>query len=268
MASLMNKRIPWAAVGLAAGVVGVLAAGGVALQRAAARPEVVIASFATSLRGRTPDQAHNIRVAAQRVDGVVLRPGAVFSFQQALGKVSAGDGFVKALAIRDGEPSEEDGGGVCQVASTIYNAALKGNLGIVERRKHLWPVHSVPPGLDATFAFGHVDMKFRNTLRQPVRVRVLAEPQRLVCRIVGERPEAAQVRVERAVLSALRPSQVLQASPLLRRGERRVAVKGRAGWEVEVWRHVTMNGEQRQERISRDRYAPLNQVVEIGTRGR
>src|SRR5205814_3148324 len=131
----------------------------------------------TSLAGRTPNQDANIRVAAERVDGVTLNPGDVYSFARAVGPVSADTGFVKGLAIRGGEPASEDGGGICQVVSTIYNAALRANLRIVERRKHLWPVRSVPPGLDATFATGNVDFRFANNLKQTIRLRVFADDQ-------------------------------------------------------------------------------------------
>src|SRR5438128_10878730 len=80
---------------------------------------VEIASFATSLRGRTPDQVANMRQAARALDGVILQPGETFSMERALGPVTAEAGYLPALAIRDGEPAEEDGGGICQVASTV-----------------------------------------------------------------------------------------------------------------------------------------------------
>src|SRR6266542_3667293 len=151
-----------AAVGLLVAVTVALVAG------AARRPEVVVAAYSTSLRGRTPNQCANIRRAAAALDGIALAPGQVFSFARALGPVSADTGFVKGLAIRDGETAREDGGGICQVSSTLYNAALRAGLPIIERRRHLWPVHSVPPGLDAAFAAGHIDLKFQNSLAQPL----------------------------------------------------------------------------------------------------
>src|SRR5207247_628615 len=149
---------------------------------------VVIASFATSLRGRTPDQVANMRRAAAALDGVMLAPGQTFSMERALGPVTAEAGYLPALAIKDGEPAEEDGGGICQVASTVYNAALRAGLAIIERRRHLWPVHSVPPGLDCGFASGHLDLKFRNSTDQPLLLRVTTDSRHLLCRVIGERP--------------------------------------------------------------------------------
>jgi len=243
-----------------------VAAAALALHGEGAAPGVTLAAYTTSLSGRTPNQDANIRVAAERVDGVTLRPGEVFSFARAVGPVSAETGFVKGLAIRNGEPASEDGGGICQVASTIYNAALRANLKIVERRKHLWPVHSVPPGLVETFASGNADLKFRNSLRQTVRVRVLAEGSRLTARVEGEHAEPARVEVIRSLKAVLPAERVLEATPILKRGQRRMVNRGRPGYEVEVWREVRRGGAPRRERISADRYAPANEIVWVGTR--
>jgi vancomycin resistance protein YoaR len=229
--------------------------------------EVVLAQFSTSLVGRTPNQVENMRRAAAAVDGASLAPGAVFSLARALGPVSAATGYRRALAIRDGEATREDGGGICQVASTLYNAALRADLGIVERRRHIWPVHSVPPGLDAAFSTGNIDLKLRNTLDQPIRFRADLSGGRLTFQVLGDHPLAEQVRVERLVKAVTPPEEVLQATDRLRRGERRVATRGRPGFEVEAWRIVSRDGrETRRERLSADRYAPLHRLVWLGMR--
>jgi vancomycin resistance protein YoaR len=228
---------------------------------------VVLAQFSTSLVGRTPNQVENMRRAAVAVDGASLAPGAVFSLARALGPVSAATGYRRALAIRDGEATREDGGGICQVASTLYNAALRADLGIVERRRHIWPVHSVPPGLDAAFSTGNIDLKLRNTLDQPIRFRADLSGGRLTFQVLGDHPLAEQVRVERLVKAVTPPEEVLQATDRLRRGERRVATRGRPGFEVEAWRIVTRDGREiRRERLSADRYAPLHRLVWLGVR--
>src|SRR5438128_5694449 len=178
----------------------VMVAAGAALLRPEAAPRgAVLASFATSLRGRTPYQVANMRRAARGLDGVMLPPGQTFSLEHALGPITAEAGYLPALAIKDGEPAEEDGGGICQVASTLYNAALRADLAIVERQRHVWPVHSVPPGLDCGFASGHLDLKFRNSTDQPLLMRVSADDRHLLCRFVGERPLRQSVRVDRVV---------------------------------------------------------------------
>jgi vancomycin resistance protein YoaR len=251
-----------------AGSVAIVGAGAIALRPETGPAGVVLGAYSTSLAGRTPNQAANIRLAAERIDGVTLRPGEVFSFGRAVGPVSAATGFVKGLALRGGEPASEDGGGICQVASTIYNAALRANLEIIERRRHLWPVQSVPPGLDATFASGHTDLRFRNSLSQTLRLRVAAGGDRLTARLLGSQPAAAAVEVVRVVRATLPPERLLRASSLLKRGQQRTVTRGRPGLEVEVFREVRTGTRLRRERVSYDRYAPLNEVVEFGTRSR
>jgi vancomycin resistance protein YoaR len=243
-------------------------AGATLLLRPEAAPKgLTVASFATSLKGRTPDQVANMRRAAAALDGVRMQPGETFSMARALGPVTAEAGYLPALAIRDGEPAEEDGGGICQVASTVYNAALRANLAIVERRRHLWPVHSVPPGLDCGFASGHLDLKFRNTAEQPLLLRVTTDERHLRCRIVAERPLRETVWIERQVRAVLPPESVVRATPRLRRGQQRLAQRGRPGWEVEVWRVVARpDAAERRVQVSRDRYAPVNRVLWVGAR--
>jgi vancomycin resistance protein YoaR len=258
-----GERLPLL-LALGAGV-ALVGGAGVALRTRGGPPPVAVASYSTSLAGRTRNQAANIRLGAQRLDGVVLRPGAVFSFARTLGPVSAETGFVKGLAIRGGEPASEDGGGICQLASTIYNAALRADLRIVERRKHLWPVRSVPPGLDATFASGHADLRFQNTSAQTLRLQVTCDAHHLSARLLGERPLPTPVEVVRAVKAVLPPGRVVRTTALLRRGQQRVASRGRPGFEVEVWRAVGSGPALRRERVSADRYAPVNEVVLVGT---
>jgi vancomycin resistance protein YoaR len=248
-------------------LLSILAACALLLRPEAAPKGVEIASFATSLRGRTPDQVVNMRRAARALDGLILQPGQTFSMERALGPVTAEAGYLPALAIRDGEPAEEDGGGICQVASTLYNAALRADLAIVERQRHVWPVHSVPPGLDCGFSSGHLDLKFRNTHDQPLLMRVSADDRHLLCRLIGERPQSETVRIERVVRAVLPPESVVRATARLRPGQQRLAQRGRPGWEVEVWRVVGRPGVSEQRRlVSRDRYAPVNRVLWIGMR--
>jgi vancomycin resistance protein YoaR len=245
----------------------IIIAAAVCLRPEAAPRGVVVVAFATSLRGRTPDQVVNMRRAARTLDGVMLQPGQTFSMERALGPITAEAGYLPALAIKDGEPAEEDGGGICQVASTLYNAALRADLAIVERQRHVWPVHSVPPGLDCGFAAGHLDLKFRNTTDQPLLLRVSADDRHLLCHLIGEHPARESVRIERLVRSVLPPASVVRATARLKRGQQRLAQRGRPGWEVEVWRVVSgaCRPESRQL-ISHDRYAPVNRVLWLGTR--
>jgi vancomycin resistance protein YoaR len=227
--------------------------------------EVEVASFGTSVVGRTPEQLHNIVLATRAVNGTVLQPGAVFSFAAAVGDLSRPRGYIRALAIRNRQLTPVVGGGVCQVSSTLYNAALRADLGIVERSRHIWPVESVPPGLDAAFAVHQFDLKFKNTHGAPLRIVGSVEAGRLTFRLLSRRPGDRQVEVLRQVEAVREPAEIVQPDPRRPIGSRVVVNRGQRGYEVQVYRIVSRQGvELRRELISDDHYAPMDRIVRVG----
>lgn len=119
--------------------------------------------FAGSATGRI----HNIALAASRINGVLIKPGETFSFNDAVGDITAATGYQSAYIIKDGHTVLGDGGGVCQVSTTLFRAALAAGLPIVERYAHAYRVHyyeegGYKPGLDATVYGPTYDLKFKN----------------------------------------------------------------------------------------------------------
>ncbi len=117
-------------------------------------------------RGSISSRVHNITLAASRLSGILIPPGEVLSFNQALGDVSAFTGYQQAYVIRDGKTVLGDGGGVCQVSTTLFRAALKAGLPIIERRAHSYRVgyyeQDSGPGFDATVYDPTTDLKIKN----------------------------------------------------------------------------------------------------------
>jgi vancomycin resistance protein YoaR len=126
----------------------------------------VVAEATTYFKGSAEARVHNIRVATARFHGIVVPPGAVFSFNQYLGSVSAEAGFEDSLVIWGDRTAVGIGGGVCQVSTTAFRAAFFGGFEIVERWAHgyrvSWYEIAGGPGLDATIYTPDVDLKFRN----------------------------------------------------------------------------------------------------------
>lgn len=116
--------------------------------------------------GSIPSRIHNIVLASSRINGILVAPGEVFSFNKALGEVSQITGFKEAYIIKEGRTILGDGGGVCQVSTTLFRAVLNAGLPVEERRAHAYRVtyyeQSSPPGLDATVFEPSVDFKFKN----------------------------------------------------------------------------------------------------------
>ena len=117
-------------------------------------------------------RASNVELAADAIDRKVIAPGATFSFNDAVGERTAAFGFAKAAVLRDGMLAEGTGGGTCQVASTLHAAALLAGLEIVSRAPHSRPSAYIRMGLDATVAFGTIDLKIKNAGAEPVTIRV------------------------------------------------------------------------------------------------
>ena len=113
-----------------------------------------------------PGRIHNIELAASKINGHLVPPGETFSFNTTLGDVSAQTGFAPAYIIKEGKTVLGDGGGVCQVSTTLFRAVMKAGLPISERHAHAYRVgyyeQDSPPGLDATVFSPSVDFKFKN----------------------------------------------------------------------------------------------------------
>lgn len=126
----------------------------------------VIGIGRSKFKGSASERIHNISLAASKLDGLVLEPGETFSFNQALGDVSEQTGFKKAYIIKEGRTILGDGGGVCQVSTTLFRAILNAGLPIEERHPHAYRVsyyeQDSQPGLDATVFAPSVDLKFKN----------------------------------------------------------------------------------------------------------
>ncbi|MCX6794052.1 MAG: VanW family protein [Candidatus Gottesmanbacteria bacterium] len=119
--------------------------------------------FAGSIAGRI----HNVALAAARINGILVKPGETFSFNDAVGDISAATGYQSAYIIKEGRTVLGDGGGVCQVSTTLFRAALAAGLPIIERHAHAYRVHyyeegGFKPGLDATVYGPTYDLKFKN----------------------------------------------------------------------------------------------------------
>lgn len=129
-----------------------------------------MAAFVTDLSGRTSAQRENIQRSADSLSGIVVKTGEVFSFNERLGPYTEESGYLPERSFRGEVVVVSPGGGVCQLASTLYNAAKIARLEIVERVLHSQPVESILPGLDATVVYGVADLKFKNNHPFPIKI--------------------------------------------------------------------------------------------------
>jgi hypothetical protein len=220
----------------------------------------VLSSYATDLSQRTPHQRYNARRAAAAVDGVVLKPGETFSFDDILHGWTADQGFLKAPVSYDGTLVDDYGGGVCETSTTIYNAALLAGLPILERHAHSFSPSYAPSGRDAAVAYPSADLKFTNSYPWPITIHVRPFGDRLVCRIQALHPSPSDVRLRAQVLGRWSPAHApVQPGAGLRRS--RWQLLGRDGIRVAIYRTWYTNGNPvRTEEVSDDTYLPISRI--------
>lgn len=132
---------------------------------------------------------NNIKIALSFINGTVLKPGEVFSFNKVVGDTNLSSrGFMLAPALLNGVLIEAYGGGVCQVASTVYGAALRANMAIMERYNHSIKSKYVPVGQDATVSYNSIDLKFKNSLKRNIYISMYLNNNNLVCQFYGPYP--------------------------------------------------------------------------------
>ena len=147
----------------------------------------VLASYQTKYS--PGNRGHNIALAAGKLNGSLVKPNGIFSFNDTVGLRTATAGYKVAGVILDGQLADGIGGGVCQVSSTLYNAVLLAGLTPTARTSHALPSAYCPPGLDATVADGQIDLQFRNQLAHSVYLLTNADGHTLTVYILGTRAD-------------------------------------------------------------------------------
>lgn len=130
-----------------------------------------IGRYVTSFNAQNKTRTKNIELASKAINNHVIFPGETFSFNKVVGKRTTTKGYMRAPVIIRGEFSEDIGGGICQVSSTLFNAVDSAGLKIVQRFSHSRKVPYIPPGRDATVSWYGPDFEFKNNYNQPVLIQ-------------------------------------------------------------------------------------------------
>lgn len=130
----------------------------------------VLGTYTTSYSTKQTNRCTNIRLSATAINGTVLSPGETFSFNTVVGQRTTARGYKEAHVFLDGQVTEGVGGGICQVSSTLFNAAMLADMQIMTRVNHGLPVSYVPAGRDATVSWGGPEFKFKNPYAYPVKI--------------------------------------------------------------------------------------------------
>lgn len=142
------------------------------------------------------NRTENLRLACSKLNGLILQPGQILSYNETLGKRTSDAGYKPAPAYSGTELVDEVGGGICQVSSTLYLSALFAELGVVERKNHGYPAEYIPMGLDATVNWGTTDLKLRNDYDLPVKILAEVSDGFVKVRIMGVERRDYYVKME------------------------------------------------------------------------
>lgn len=202
---------------------------------------VLRGAYTTSFSDSTKNRKYNIRFGAEKINGIILKPGDVFSANDTLGKRTRKNGWKNAGAYEGGEVVQQPGGGVCQLSSTLYNAALYADMEIVERRNHSMPVHYVDRGRDATInSIGNIiDFKFRNNTSSDVIIMAYTTGNTLHMEIYGvpmedEEYDRIEIRTKQTSSTSIKTEYTyLPDKPT---SYKKTTVKGSKGYKVRTYK--------------------------------
>jgi len=226
-----------------------------------------LARYSTLVAGDA-NRMHNVALAAGAIRGQILAPGETFSYNAAVGPRTAERGFREAPVLIDDELVPGDGGGVCQVSSTLFNVALLADFAIESRASHSRPVAYLPMGRDATVVYGQVDLRFRNTSGGHVLLWAELVGRQLTITAFGTPEEGKEVEVvvtDRHVLAP--PKGTVRKYDARLDAGTVVAHDAQPGYRLTTWRIVTVDGRVvRRDVIGQSVYRPVPHTIRIGTR--
>ncbi|MBQ9943400.1 MAG: VanW family protein [Clostridia bacterium] len=225
----------------------------------------LISSYTTQT---TSDQNrnNNVDLAARAVMGKVVMPGEEFSFNQTTGQRTTEKGYLPAAAIAGGTTVDEVGGGVCQVSSTLFNAAVMADMTIVKRSPHTWPSNYVDKGRDATVNWPNLDFVFRNDRSTPIFIVAYYKNRQCTVEIYGASLGPGEGRdMASVVIDVTEPPSepIRNYNPELPWGTEKEVKKARTGYVVETYKIYTRNGQEyKRERICTSTYRVIQQVID------
>lgn len=222
-----------------------------------------LAAYETPL-DNNENRRKNIKLASQKLNGHIVKEGEVFSFNDTVGKVTASAGYKKAPIIENLRYSLGLGGGICQVSTTLYQAALRSGLEIKERSNHSRPVTYVPLGFDAAISYDQLDLKFKNSKDFSIIITAVVGDQ-LRISIYGEEPLDKEIEVVSEKIATISPRVKEKPDPELPEGESKIIQEGRQGYRVKVYRLMLEKGKEvGRKAVSTDVYHPVEKILNIG----
>lgn len=225
---------------------------------------VLMAAYRTVLRDPLPGEEYNVHLAARLLAGTLVKPGEVFSQNEKIGPYTQYRGFQKGPTYIGSQLTTTIGGGVCKIASTLYNVTIFSNLLVIERHPHGMPVPYVPYGQDATVAYGAKDFKFKNNTSFPILIWAQGVDNILYIGFYGK-TKPSKVQWHHKMLKVYQAPKVYKINTNLPAGTEKLILEGMDGAVVKSW--VTIenpDGTTTTKQLGESYYNPMPHIIEKG----
>lgn len=225
----------------------------------------------SNFTGSIENRIYNLSLAASRINGTLIPPGGTFSFNKTVGDISGASGYKPAYVIKSGRTVLDDGGGVCQVSTTVFRAALNSGLPITDRTAHAYRVgyyeQGFAPGLDATVFSPSVDFKFKNDTRSHILIQAKVQGKSLYIDLYGTKDgRVASITTPKITSQTPPPPEIRQEDPTLPKGVVKQVDWAAWGANVSFSRTVTRDGEIILSDNWRSNYRPWQAIYLVGTK--
>ena len=228
----------------------------------------LVGTAVTNFTGGSLDRRHNIKTGAEKLHGILIAPGEEFSTLRILGEVSEEEGFREELIIKGDKTVREVGGGLCQIATTLFRAVLNAGLPVTERRNHSFVVGYYGAGLDATIYSPHPDLRFVNDTGEYLLLQGRVHEDEVIFEFYGTKDGRVATVSKPVISNPVSPPPPLHTyTDSLPAGEVKCTERARDGMHAEATYSVTYPNGEVVEHVFKSDYRPWQEVCLIGTGG-
>ena len=223
-----------------------------------------LGTYPTSLENKEENTIYNIKLASEVINGIVVKPQDIFSFNKYVGPAEKADGYKESTIIANGVFVNGYGGGICQVSSTLYNALLLANLPIVERYNHSVygeATKYVPLGQDAAIFYGFKDLRFKNNSEHMIVIFSKVFRDTLQVSIFGGNESKAEIEIISKDKKVIDYQIIREKDSKLEAGQEKVVQEGVPGYQIKTYRIVRKDGEEKIEFLAEDTYNNIPMII-------
>lgn len=235
-----------------------------------AQVQDLLGAYSTNFASSSAGRAKNVTTGCSKVNGTILYPGDEFELCSTVSPFTQENGYELAGAYQNGTTVESFGGGICQVATTLYNAVIRAELDITMRFNHSMQVHYVQPSMDAAIAGNYKDLRFKNNTEYPVYIEGYCSGGIIYFNVFGKetRPANREISFESETVSTTQPETKFNLDATKAAGYWSQDQSAHEGCVAQLWKIVTVDGKQQsRELFNKSNYQASPKIITIGTKG-